>query len=146
MLHIRANALGDFIDRRGQVNSSHLFQGDDDDDSRLFHKAEEHVLEHFPNPNRIGCPGPAILRTFVESPEQIELSDLYGLHILRCAECTRDLIELRREREIRLEQHPAVHSGSPWRRILFWLTLLLAAGSTIAAIWFLPEMHRASWR
>ena len=146
MLNVRANALGDFIDRRGQVNSSHLFQGDDDDDSKLFRKAEEHVLEHFPNPNRRGCPGPAILRAFVESPEQIELSDLCGLHILRCAECTRDLIELRREREMRLGQRPTVHSGSRWRRILFWLALFLAAGGTIAAIWFFPEMHRASWR
>ena len=77
------------------------FLEDDDDDTALFERLEEHVLKSCLNPERVGCPSRAILEAFVESPAGVTLEDLNELHILKCAECTRDLIELRHKRESR---------------------------------------------
>jgi hypothetical protein len=97
------------------VNSFRSFQEDDEDDTHLFSKAEEYVLKNHPNPDRVGCPGPATLRAFVDAPGKVELSELNDLHILQCAECTRDLIELRRQRARELKARPVGSSLWNWR-------------------------------
>lgn len=75
-----------------------FLQSDDDDDALLFKKLQEHVLERHPNPERIGCIDPATLKAWVYSPQKLHLSDRKYLHVLQCAECTRELIELRKQR------------------------------------------------
>lgn len=80
------------------------FKRDDENDTRLFDKMQEYVLEHYPNPNRIGCLDRDTLNIFVETPEKLDLTDHRYLHIFNCAECTRDLGELRRIRDERLRQ------------------------------------------
>ena len=75
------------------------FLQDDDDDSLLFEKLQEHVLERYPNPERKGCIDHATLKTWVYSPQKLDLSDPKYLHVLKCAECTRELIELRKQRD-----------------------------------------------
>jgi hypothetical protein len=55
-------------------------------------------------PQRKGCPDYATLKAFVAKPREVRLSDLNDLHIFECAECTRELIELRRLREETLRQ------------------------------------------
>ncbi len=82
------------------VNFQDLLE-DDDNDTDLFERLQEQVLKNCPNPERVGCPSRVILEAFVESPAGVTLEDLNGLHILKCAECTRDLIELRHKRESR---------------------------------------------
>ena len=79
------------------------FLQDDDDDSLLFEKLQEHVLERYPNPERKGCIDHATLETWVYSPQKLDLSDPKYLHVLKCAECTRELIELRKQRDARTE-------------------------------------------
>jgi hypothetical protein len=69
---------------------------DDQNDTFLFEKLQEHVLENYPNPDRIGCLDHATLETWVFHPEQLDLSDPKYLHVLKCAECTRELLELRK--------------------------------------------------
>jgi hypothetical protein len=76
---------------------------DDDNDTLLFQRLEENALSH-PNPQRKGCPDYATLKAFVAKPREVRLSDLNDLHIFECAECTRELIELRRLREETLRQ------------------------------------------
>ena len=71
---------------------------DDENDSLLFEKLQEHVLTHFPNPDRKGCPDPAVLRSLIDAPGSVTLAALHDLHVFKCAECTRLLIELRQER------------------------------------------------
>jgi hypothetical protein len=95
------------------VKNHHNFASDDEDDTLLFDKMQEYVLEHYPNPQRIGCLDHATLTTFVETPGKLDLSDLKYLHILKCAECTRELMELRRIREERLQQVPIRSASSP---------------------------------
>ena len=79
------------------------FLQDDDDDSLLFEKLQEHVLERYPNPKRKGCIDHATLENWVYSPRKLDLSDPKYLHVLKCAECTRELIELRKQRDARRE-------------------------------------------
>jgi hypothetical protein len=61
----------------------------------LFDKLREHALEAHPNPERVGCLDRATLKAWVFTPEKLNLSDPKYLHVLKCAECTRELIELR---------------------------------------------------
>jgi hypothetical protein len=81
------------------VANSQDFLEDDDNDTALFERLQEQTLRNCPNPERIGCPTQAILKAFVDSPASVSLDQLNDLHILQCAECTRDLIELRRLRK-----------------------------------------------
>lgn len=114
------------------MNSFRSFQEDDDDDTLLFAKAEEYVLKNHPNPDRVGCPGPATLRAFVEAPGKVELSELNDLHIMQCAECTRDLIELRKQRASELIARPSGNGvGSS-----FWNWRLAGFAASLCVIVF----------
>ena len=105
------------------------FFEDDDDDTLLFEKLQEHVLEKYPNPERIGCIDHSTLKTWVYSPQKLDLSDPKYLHVLKCAECTRELIEFRR---LRNEQSERANIGVPshpspvanWRWAVFASVIL----------------------
>ena len=99
------------------------FLQDDDDDSLLFEKLQEHVLERYPNPERNGCIDHSTLETWVYSPKKLDLSDPKYLHVLKCAECTRELIELRRQRDARR----SAQIGSQAARARNWRWAGLAA-------------------
>ena len=89
------------------------FQNDkrgDNNDTRLFDALETYILSHYPNPERVGCLEHDLLRRFVETPEQLDLGDPKYLHVFKCAECTRELRDLRRIREARIQQDVG---GSP---------------------------------
>lgn len=90
------------------------FAEDDENDTLLFSRWEEHVLNNCPNPERIGCPDYETLKTFVETPRKVGLPELHGDHITHCSECTRELIELRRLREERLNQPAQVPQTRSW--------------------------------
>ena len=51
------------------MNERQSFFKDDDDDTLLFEKLQEHVLEKCPNPERIGCIDRSTLETWVYSPK-----------------------------------------------------------------------------
>ena len=76
---------------------------DDDNDTLLFEKLREHVLAHYSNPERKGCPDPAVLKSLIDDPGNVTLAALNDLHIFKCAECTRLLMELRQKKK----QHEA---------------------------------------
>ena len=106
------------------------FLQDDDDDSLLFEKLQEHVLERYPNPERKGCIDHATLETWVYSPRKLDLSDPKYLHVLKCAECTRELIELRKQRDARREAQIGNQVARPrnWR----WVGLAAVLVCSIA--------------
>ena len=116
------------------------FFEDEDDDSLLFEKLQEHVLEKYPNPERIGCIDHSTLKTWVYSPQKLDLSDPKYLHVLKCAECTRELIELRRLRNEQSEranigvlsrQYPALK----WRWAVYASVLLSCLGVAGVIYW-----------
>jgi hypothetical protein len=96
------------------VNKFPKLVDDDENDTLLFKQWEDHVLKNCPNPERLGCPDYEVLRAFVETPSKVGLTQLHGDHITRCAECTRDLIELRSLREKRLKQATPSFCLSVW--------------------------------
>jgi hypothetical protein len=95
------------------VDDRQSFLQDDDDDTLLFERLQEHILEKYPNPERIGCIDQGTLKAWVNTPEKLDLSDPKYLHVLKCAECTRELIELRR---LRNEQSARAKVGAPAHR------------------------------
>lgn len=107
------------------------FVRDDENDTLLFEKLQEHVLENYPNPDRIGCFDHSTLLAFVETPGKVDLEDQKYLHVFRCAECTRDLMELRRLREERIRKATpaAIPQPFPW-----WRTAGIAAAVLLFAV------------
>jgi hypothetical protein len=85
--------------RKEAVAKHQPFLTDDENDTLLFEKLQQNALAHYPNPERVRCPGSTILERFSKSPRDVELADLNDLHIFKCAECTRELMELRQKRE-----------------------------------------------
>jgi hypothetical protein len=127
------------------VNEHQPFFQDDEDDTLLFETLQQHVLETYPNPERIGCLDHTTLETWVRSPEKLDLSDPKYLHVLKCAECTRDLIELRRFRKKQKEQSEPATSIPPARvngnahaswRWAAWSTALALCIVLVAAMAF----------
>jgi hypothetical protein len=125
------------------VSNLHHSVSDDENDILLFAKMQEDVLNNYPNPERIGCFDQTTLRTFVETPGKLDLSDRKYLHVFECAECTRELIELRRVRAERLERTVDVSFPSSRDDWLQWMkptplavvALLCAAVIIIAVSW-----------
>ena len=119
------------------------FFQDDEDDTVLFEKLQEHVLEKYPNPERIGCIDHATLKAWVYMPEKLDLSDPKYLHVLKCAECTRELIELRKRRNEekgRIGVREVVHTKrtADWRWAGIAAVLLCCLGLGGVAYW---RMH-----
>jgi hypothetical protein len=81
------------------VAEIHSLPLDDDNDALLFEKLQEYILAHYPNPERKGCPDPAVLKSLIETPGEVTLAALNDLHIFKCAECTRMLMELRQQKK-----------------------------------------------
>jgi hypothetical protein len=120
------------------VDERQSFLQDDDDDTLLFEKLQEHVLEKYPNPERIGCIDHSTLKTWVYSPQKLDLSDPKYLHVLKCAECTRELIELRRRRNeqsehanIAVPSHPGPVANWRWAGFAPVLLCCLAVAGVI---------------
>lgn len=114
------------------MNRDRTFIQDDDDDTILFEKMREYVIENYPNPKRVGCLNHETLKAFVESPGSLDLSDPKYLHIVKCAECTRELNEFRSQWEQR------VHSREPaLRKAWFaWSTVAVAAAVCLVTVMF----------
>jgi len=76
-----------------------------DDSKKKFLKelleASETVLQKdHPNPNRIGCPGPAVLRQLADfSEEHVPVETDVIRHITECFPCFRELREMRLRRK-----------------------------------------------
>jgi hypothetical protein len=101
------------------VNSFHKLAKDDDNDTLLFERLQQNAIDHYPNPERRGCPSRETLALFVERPSQVSPEDLNELHIFHCGGCTQDLIELRGRRDsplaLTVTQKPPVRRY--WRAI-----------------------------
>jgi len=91
-----------------------ILPGDEDPDAELLRKIEQHVLDSYPNPNRVGCFSPEELKEIVHHPERFDLADDEKyLHLFRCAECTRDVIALREGLERELVAGEANEQSAP---------------------------------
>jgi hypothetical protein len=75
---------------------------------RLQRRFQEEILSKYPNPERKGCPGDAVLRSLAERPmtKPVE-ADSAWQHVTHCSECYREFLGLQsaigRQRRIRRE-------------------------------------------
>lgn len=104
---------------------------DDENDTLAFERWEAYVVEHYPNPQRYGCPDRQTLKRFVDTPGQVRLQDLNDTHITRCRECVQDLKELRLLREQTLNKYPSAPAIGSWRT---WRTTLSVAAACLVLI------------
>lgn len=123
--------------RRVSVSSEQSFAKDDENDTLLFERWAAHVVEKYPNPERIGCPSHEVLESFVNKPASVALADLNDTHITRCRECTLALRELRRLREEKLKK-----AASP-RYLEFWMSWRVPAAAGICITLVIAVM---AWR
>lgn len=103
--------------------SSKSNPGSEDQDTALFKSLEQFVLDNYPNPRRVGCLPRAQLEALLDHPGSLNLDVKYS-HIMECAECTRDLIDLR---AVRSSQNAMKHAPN-YRSVVF----ALCAGILIA--------------
>jgi hypothetical protein len=73
-------------------------RGSDDPDAALFRQMEQYVLDHYPNPNRTGCPDSQTLKLLVYEPLTLQFRDAKFLHVMECAECMREVVAFRNVR------------------------------------------------
>jgi hypothetical protein len=108
------------------VNSFHKFAEDDDNDTLLFERWQQNALRNCPNPERIGCPSSETLAAFVDRPSRISLEALNDKHIFNCAECTRELMELQRQRESPFAEERSRATLYNWKSVAMAACLVLA--------------------
>jgi len=63
---------------------------------RLKRQLQESILQNFPNPERRGCPGIAVLRELARRPldENMEGNTNWN-HVTHCSECYREFLDIR---------------------------------------------------
>jgi hypothetical protein len=61
---------------------------------RVKRQIQDSILRDYPNPERRGCPGEAVLRRFAATPldESISEDDPNWQHVTHCAECYREFL------------------------------------------------------
>lgn len=74
--------------------------------NKLKRKLQDAILNNYPNPERKGCPGDAVLRNLADRPLDDNLEgDPHWHHVTHCSECYREFLalqpELRREAKAR---------------------------------------------
>jgi hypothetical protein len=64
---------------------------------RLQRKYQEAVVASYPNPERIGCPGADVVRELAARSARFEdlEEDLGWKHVIHCAPCCREFLDLR---------------------------------------------------
>jgi hypothetical protein len=69
---------------------------------RLQRKYQEAVGASYPNPERIGCPGTDVVRELAAQSARFEdlEEDLGWKHVIQCAPCYREFLDLRELRRI----------------------------------------------
>ena len=65
---------------------------------RLKSQLQNSILSDYPNPERKGCPGDAVLKELAARPLDDSLEgDSHWHHVTHCSECYRDFLGLRAE-------------------------------------------------
>lgn len=86
---------------------------------RLQSEIQRAILRNYPNPERHGCPGDAIIGDFGANPDSIDAedeTDEYSAwyHITHCSPCYTRFLELRSEgRRPKVTTSPHTRRGEP---------------------------------
>jgi hypothetical protein len=80
---------------------------------RLQREYQKAVQTSYPNAERHGCPGPEVLQDLAaRSARHVEIdSDQDWKHVIHCAPCYREYLDLRAACRLREHSRPVAHDG-----------------------------------
>jgi hypothetical protein len=90
---------------------------------RVLDPIEEAYLHAFPNPERLGCPGPEVLRGL--ATKELPISHPARVHIARCSPCFQEFRSFQREAAVR---HRFLLSAGLAACLIIVLTFLARSG------------------
>jgi len=77
--------LRDVLNRDGRI-----------DPERFIEASGEVLLSAFPNPQRVGCPGDALLRELAAHKLSLSETEAWSKHLSACSECYADYLRFRK--------------------------------------------------
>jgi hypothetical protein len=95
---------------------------------RLQDIVQQAILREFPNPERKGCPGTAVLRQLANRPRPTR--DAAWDHVTHCSPCYREFLDLREQvkRRLELERRQVIRR----RAVLGGIAVVLVGGGIAA--------------
>jgi hypothetical protein len=110
---------------------------EDEDWQALHDEIRRAVLRGHPNPERIGCPGTAILQAIAS--DTLPPSHAAYHHVAECAECLRELTELQSRQS---DTHRSADKVR-WQRRLMWVSavVVVMAGLVIVNVWLALQVR-----
>jgi hypothetical protein len=78
-----------------------------EDERRLLALFEQSSLNDYPNPDRVGCPGPEFLRKLATDRKSIPLRHPALTHVSQCSPCFREFRDLRETADRRKKRNRA---------------------------------------
>jgi hypothetical protein len=104
---------------------------------RLKRQLQDSILRDYPNPERKGCPGEAVLRRLAEKPlDQSVEDDPYWHHVTHCSECYRDFLAFNNVFRARVKARKA---GVRWTVAAVAAAAILAIVFALGRRAFFPE-------
>ncbi len=93
---------------------------------RLKRQLQDSILRDYPNPERRGCPGDAVLRRFAETPLDHSIEeDPHWEHVTHCSECYREFLAFNNAFRARVKA----------RRVrIGWAAAVVAAVAVLAVV------------
>ena len=111
----------------------------DDSADQIFEElqdiVQQAILREFPNPERKGCPGPAVLRELANRPRPTR--DAAWEHVTHCSPCYREFLDLRAQVKARRE---ADQRRLVRRRVVISGAIIVMAGIVVGGY---ELLHRA---
>jgi hypothetical protein len=111
----------------------------DDSADQIFEElqdiVQQAILREFPNPERKGCPGPAVLRELANRPRPTR--DAPWEHVTHCSPCYREFLDLRTQVKTRRD---AEHRRLVRRRVVVSGSVVVVAGLAVGGY---EVIHRA---
>jgi hypothetical protein len=101
-------------------------QSPDEISAEIQQLLQQAILNNYPNPERQGCPGPAMLREVAR--RQVPIRDAHWEHVTHCSPCFQEFIELRTD-------FAAARKRLVQRNRIVLATVLVLAGIVGALVW-----------
>jgi len=121
-----------------------------------FSREEKRVLDllarglsrEFPNPQRVGCPGPAILKSMALHKLPLSEADPWLDHLASCSPCFQEFTEIRKRQTSQLRRTPMWLAAAAMVLLAFagWLWVRSRPSGQTAAVVVLDLRGRATVR
>lgn len=98
-----------------------------DRERQLLDLFEQAALHDYPNPDRVGCPGPEFLRQLANDRKSVSVRDPRLNHITHCSPCFKEFVDFRAEAAKRRQRTRA------------WIAAAAVAASSLGTVGYLER-------